>query len=166
MISQPSGQTMICGCCGQPLPAGTAQTSGQTVVCIPASQLAGMGMGFGMQQGLGMQQGFGALQGLGGGFGGQRWGTRPAISYTGGLPTDSEIEDMVYDSIDMDPLIPYDANIDIKVDAGTVTLSGEVPSKRIKHAAGDDAFWVPGVIDVDNQIKVTGRKRRTQQGQE
>jgi hypothetical protein len=87
------------------------------------------------------------------------YGPGYAPAYYGGLPTDSEIEEMIYDSIDADLLIPFDANIDISVEAGTVYLKGEVASKRIKHAAGDDAWWIPGVIDVHNEIKIAGRKR-------
>ena len=82
-----------------------------------------------------------------------------APSYYGGLPTDSEIEEMIYDAIDADPLIPFDANIDVSVEAGTIYLRGEVPSKRIKHAVGDDAWWIPGVADVHNEIKMTQRRR-------
>lgn len=89
-----------------------------------------------------------------------------APAYYGGLPTDSEIEEMVYDAIDADPLIPFDANIDVSVDAGTVYLRGEVPSKRIKHAAGDDAWWIPGVVDVHNEIKVAPRRSRREGGVE
>jgi len=96
---------------------------------------------------------------------GPGWGYAPgytpqyAPTYYGGLPTDSEIEEMIYDAIDADPLIPFDANIDISVEAGTVYLRGEVSSKRIKHAAGDDAWWIPGVTDVHNEIKVTQKRR-------
>ena len=102
------------------------------------------------------------------------WGPGPyappaptyAPAYYGGLPTDSEIEEMIYDAIDADPLIPFDANTDITVEAGTVYLRGEVPSKRIKHAAGDDAWWIPGVVDVHNEIKVTLRRRAGQPEEE
>ncbi|MDI6827914.1 MAG: BON domain-containing protein [Armatimonadota bacterium] len=93
---------------------------------------------------------------------GPAWGYAPPYTpaYYGGLPTDSEIEEMIYDAIDADPLIPFDANIDVTVEAGTVYLRGEVPSKRIKHAAGDDAWWIPGVVDVHNEIKVVPRRAR------
>ena len=100
------------------------------------------------------------MQGAGGPAGpALGYGPGYAPAYYGGLPTDSEIEEMIYDSIDADPLIPFDANVDIGVEAGTVYLRGEVPSKRIKHAAGDDAWWIPGVIDLHNEIKVTARRR-------
>lgn len=86
---------------------------------------------------------------------------RHVPTYYGALPTDSEIEEMIYDALDADPLIPFDANIEVTVEAGTVYLRGEVPSKRIKHAAGDDAWWIPGVVDVHNEIKVVPRRPRS-----
>lgn len=72
-----------------------------------------------------------------------------------GLPTDQEIEEMIYQSFDEDPLIPWDADIDVDSDAGMVTLTGTVSNKRIKHAAGDDAWWIPGVDAIRNEIQVT-----------
>ncbi len=98
-------------------------------------------------------------------YGQQMFGGPPAYGppYYGNLPTDEEIEEMIFDAIDADPLIPFDANIDVSVDAGTVFLRGEVPSKRIKHAAGDDAWWIPGVDDVHNDIAVTPRKQSRQE---
>lgn len=90
----------------------------------------------------------------------RRWGGAYSPQYVAtGLPTDEEIEEMVYDAIDADPLIPYDADINVEVDSGVVTLTGTVLNKTEKHAAGDDAWWVPGVVDVKNELKVTGRRR-------
>ncbi|HEX5414360.1 MAG TPA: BON domain-containing protein [Chloroflexota bacterium] len=90
--------------------------------------------------------------------GGRRWGGTYTPQYlTTGLPTDSEIVEMVYDSIDNDPLIPFDADINVDSDAGTVTLTGTVMTKQIKHAAGDDSWWIPGVNDVCNELNVERR---------
>jgi hypothetical protein len=75
-----------------------------------------------------------------------------------GLPTDDEIAEMVYDAIDADPIIPYDADINVDVDAGTVTVTGTVPSKQVKHAVGDDAWWIPGVDDIRNDLQVATRR--------
>ncbi len=66
---------------------------------------------------------------------------------------------MVYDAMDVDPLIPYDVDIEVNCDAGVVTLAGTVPNKPAKHAAGDDTWWVPGVVDVRNNIQIGGRRR-------
>jgi hypothetical protein len=136
----------------------------------------GFGMGMGMpgmhnwgSQGFGMQGSFpwqgyqGSYPGFGGsmGLGGLRhWGGTYTPQFTTtGLPTDDEIAEMIYDTLDADPLVPWDADIDVNVDAGTVNLSGTVPNKRIKHAAGDDAWWIPGVTDVQNSLQVSGRHR-------
>lgn len=98
--------------------------------------------------------GFGGLGGLrrhGGSY-------SPQFAATG-LPTDEEITEMVYDRLDVDMLIPYDADINVSTDAGEVTLTGTVLNKAIKHAAGDNAWWVPGVTDVHNELQVVGRHR-------
>ena len=127
----------------------------------------GPGMGFGMQPGAfgppwnpAWMNPWTSPTGLGWGLGGmRRWGGTysPQFMMTG-LPTDDEIVEMVYDAIDADPLIPFDADIDVDSDAGTVTLSGTVPTKEIKHAAGDDAWWIPGVDDVKNDLQVARRR--------
>ncbi|MBI3978583.1 MAG: BON domain-containing protein [Chloroflexi bacterium] len=95
--------------------------------------------------------GLGGLRRFGGSFSPQ--------FMTTGLPTDEEIEEMVYDTFDVDTLIPWDTEIDVESSAGVVTLRGEVPNKTVKHAAGDDVWWVPGVDDVRNELIVTGRRR-------
>jgi hypothetical protein len=76
-----------------------------------------------------------------------------------GLPTDAEIEEIINDALDQHPAIPLDADIEIKSDAGQVVLSGTVPDKRIKRAAGEVAWWIPGVTDVNNTITVSGRRQ-------
>lgn len=50
--------------------------------------------------------------------------------------------------------LPDDAEINVDSEAGVVTLSGTVMSKEIKHAAGDDAWWMPGVDDVHNDLQM------------
>jgi hypothetical protein len=135
---------------------------------------AGAGLGFGMPPGYIMNPwywGWMSPTTLGWGLGGlRRWGGTysPQFVMTG-LPTDNEIVEMVYDAIDADPLIPFDADINVESDAGTVTLTGTVATKEIKHAAGDDAWWIPGVDDVRNELQVERRRpemaeRREQAG--
>jgi len=128
-----------------------------------AGGVAGYGPQFGQgwmpggYGGLGFGPGYSAAWGLGGL---RTWGGTFSSQYTGtGLPTDEEITEMVFDAIDADPLVPYDADIDVVVDSGEVTLTGTVPNKRIKHAAGEDAWWVPGVTDVHNNLTIGGRRR-------
>ncbi len=105
--------------------------------------------------------GIGPQAAAGWGLGGlRRWGGSYSPQYIStGLPTDEEITEMVYDALDSDPLVPYDADIEVSVDSGVVTLSGTVPNKRVKHSIGDDAWWVPGVVDVRNDVQVGGRRR-------
>ncbi len=81
-----------------------------------------------------------------------------------GLPTDMDLEEMIYDAIDVDPLIPADTQIDVTCDAGTCTLTGDVPDKMVKHAAGQDAWWTAGVVDIHNELAVTGRAPTRAQG--
>ena len=138
----------------------------------------GMGYGYGMPFGYGMGMGqgfnpyaFGNPYGVGGGYaptpvelgwglgGLRRWGGTYSPQFvTTGLPTDDETVEMIYDAIDADPVVPFDADIDVECDAGTVTLTGTVMSKEIKHAAGDDAWWIPGVDDVHNDLQVVSRR--------
>jgi hypothetical protein len=86
-----------------------------------------------------------------------------AYNYTGGAtPSDDEILQLVYDSLDADSSIPFDSDISVDVTAGIVTLTGTVPNKRIKHAAGDDVWWIPGVWDVNNNLQT---QRSSQQAE-
>lgn len=158
----------MCPTCGCPMPnqqmgpwQGQQMGPWQGPQMGPPWMMGPMCAGPAWGMGPGMGPGYGA--GYGAGYG---YGQGYAPTYYGGLPTDSEIEEMIYDAIDADPLIPFDANIDISVEAGTVYLRGEVPSKRIKHAAGDDAWWIPGVVDVHNEVKVTPRQRERRQEEE
>ena len=129
----------------------------------PSTMGGGFGTGFGypttnypMTTGMGNN-------GMGFGFGPSNWnnfGTFPTTGYAWTPMTDDELEYFVEQSIDNDPSIPSHANIEVDVQDGIVTLTGTVPNKRIKHAAGDDAWWLPQVIDVHNTIQVQPRKVR------
>ncbi|HEX5414361.1 MAG TPA: BON domain-containing protein [Chloroflexota bacterium] len=109
---------------------------------------------------------FSTTGGMGYGYGPANWsyfGTFPTTGFGYGWApmTDEELEYRVEQSLDNDPSIPAHVDIDVDVTDGIVTLSGTVPNKRIKHAAGDDAWWLPQVIDVHNTIEVQPRKQRT-----
>ncbi|MGH2448976.1 MAG: BON domain-containing protein [Chloroflexota bacterium] len=71
--------------------------------------------------------------------------------------TDSDIQHHIEHAIDNDQQVPSAAQIEVKVDNGTASLTGTVRHKRTKLAAGHDAWLSPGVTDVRNQIKVEGR---------
>jgi len=80
-----------------------------------------------------------------------------------GQAGDAEIKDFVERSLDRDPEVPAHADIGVDVKNGVVTLTGTVPNKRIKHAVGDDAWWIPQVLDVHNELNVERRRPRTQE---
>jgi osmotically-inducible protein OsmY len=73
---------------------------------------------------------------------------------------DDAIRDLVYATIDADPTILPDVDVDIDVNAGVVSIKGRVPGKRTKHAIGDAAWWIPSVVDVNNQLEVSARRER------
>lgn len=102
--------------------------------------------------------------GYGMGMGYSPYPTYPG--YPGALATDHSIARMVVNSINTDTGIPSDSDITVDVEGGIVTLTGTVPTKFAKHRAGDDAWWLPDVFDVHNQLQVIARRPRGQKGQE
>jgi osmotically-inducible protein OsmY len=44
--------------------------------------------------------------------------------------------------------------INVEVVEGVVTLTGTVKTSTEKRAAGDDAWDIPGVLDVQNQLQI------------
>ncbi len=69
------------------------------------------------------------------------------------MKTDRDIKSEVVDHLRQNP---YTKDEDITVDVAhdVVILTGVVKSSRAKRAAGDDAWDVPGVVDVSNQLTV------------
>lgn len=51
---------------------------------------------------------------------------------------------------DLDP-----TEVSVSVDRGTVLLKGTVPEKYMKHLSEDIALEVPGVVEVENHLRVT-----------
>ena len=95
------------------------------------------------------------------------FGAHPAnLSFPVTLVTNQPIACMVVNSINTDSGVPSDSDITVDVEAGIVTFSGTVPTKFAKHRAGDDAWWLPDVIDVRNQLQVIPRRNRGQQRQQ
>jgi hypothetical protein len=160
---------------------GVGQTLGQPVFGHPlygTTAFSGQGIGtpspvfqgFGVQGLQGQLAGLSnpALQQFGPGYAGaatamlgagvKPWGALAQQAMTR-LPNDDEIEEIIYEALDNDPVIPWNAEIEVRVDTGQVTLTGTVPNKRIKHAAGEIAWWVPGVVDLQNNIVVASRRR-------
>ncbi len=77
---------------------------------------------------------------------------------------DDEIEEIMQHALDNDPYVPAEADIKIDVTNGTVTLTGEVRSARVKRSIGEYAWHCPGVRDVNNEIRLIIRRRRTTDG--
>jgi osmotically-inducible protein OsmY len=107
------------------------------------------------QQG-GSQFGYGQREG-GAGHGDRRFDE----DYSGRGPknysrSDERIKEDICDELSSDPGCNAE-EIEIEVKDGMVTLSGTVPSRKMKHRAEDIADGARGVKDVDNRIRVTGR---------
>ncbi len=68
--------------------------------------------------------------------------------------SNAEICSDVINALRSDPWIDA-ANINVAVDNGAVTLTGSVPNLFQKRQAGDDAWDVPGVADVHNDLVIT-----------
>ena len=56
------------------------------------------------------------------------------------------------------------SNIDVRVTAGVVQLSGDVPRRFMKHLAEDTVAEAVGVKDVENTLRVRGPDRRGERG--
>ena len=74
--------------------------------------------------------------------------------------SDSDIQNAVYDALDNDPAIPWNAEITATVKDHVVTLDGTVGNKAMKQAAGYEAWETPGVDDVHNNLQIEGRRHR------
>jgi osmotically-inducible protein OsmY len=81
------------------------------------------------------------------------WYADPLI----GEPTDSDIKAMVVDRLRVNPYTKGD-DFTVDVKKNVVILTGEVSSPLAKRAAGDDAWDTRGVVDVSNQLQVTGER--------
>lgn len=80
--------------------------------------------------------------------------------------SDADIRDRILDALDENPIIPETADIRVDVQDRIVALSGSVRSKNTKRAAGEAAWSIPAVSDVNNNINVAGRRRQAQQQSE
>lgn len=78
---------------------------------------------------------------------------QPALRMTPATMTDSDLQRSVIEALASDPRID-EAAIGVSVRHGVVTLNGVVASWTRKHAAGDAAHQVAGVLDVANDIEI------------
>jgi hypothetical protein len=73
-----------------------------------------------------------------------------------GPGTEADIEDFISDALD---LLPGATEIEIRCEEGRVTLTGAVPNKRVKRDAGEIAWAIPALQDVQNNITIAARRR-------
>lgn len=67
--------------------------------------------------------------------------------------SDDEINDAVRLALEIDPLFSADP-IACRTESGSVRLTGVVPNREIRDMAEHDAWYVPGVVDVDNRLNI------------
>ncbi len=77
--------------------------------------------------------------------------------------SDDKIEEDVCDRLTQHGQIDA-RDVDVSVNNGEVTLNGTVPDRRMKRLAEDLAYNVPGVTDVQNQLRIN--RQQVQQGQQ
>jgi hypothetical protein len=80
-----------------------------------------------------------------------------------GPSSDQEIEDFVYDALD---LLPGANEVEVRCEGGRVTLAGAVQRKRVKRDVGEIAWAIPPVNDVQNNVTITARRRSRAQSRE
>ena len=71
------------------------------------------------------------------------------------LPGDRELKTVLARRL-KENIFTQDARIRVEVDHRAVVLGGEVDSPIAKRVAGDDAWDTPGIVDVSNQLVVSG----------
>ncbi len=67
--------------------------------------------------------------------------------------SDERIREDVCDCLMQDPEVDA-ADIDVRVQEGTVTLDGTVENRRMKHRAENLCEWINGVQDVTNHLRL------------
>jgi len=125
---------------------------GQTVQQYPGSQTLAMAFPFGANPGalLGTDPaGFVAAPML-----------LAAVAFRRGQlqgPTnDQEVEEFIDDALD---LLPGAADVEARCENGRATLTGSVHHKRTKRDAGEIAWSIPGIQDVQNNVSIASRHR-------
>ena len=73
-----------------------------------------------------------------------------------GPSTDQEIEDFIYDALE---LLPGTSEVEVRCEGGRATLTGSVPHKRAKRDIGEIAWAIPVLNDVQNNLTIASRRR-------
>jgi osmotically-inducible protein OsmY len=69
------------------------------------------------------------------------------------VPSDRDMKHALVERL-RENLYTQDAQIRVEVTARVVVLDGEVSDPMVKRVAGEDAWDVPGVVDVSNQLTI------------
>jgi hypothetical protein len=80
-----------------------------------------------------------------------------------GPTNDQEVEEFIYDALE---LLPGAADVETRCENGRATLTGSVQHKRTKRDAGEIAWSIPGIHDVQNNVSITSRRRARAAGRE
>ena len=73
-----------------------------------------------------------------------------------GPTSDQDVEEFIYDALE---LLSGAGDVEVRSEGGRVSLTGSVPHKRIKRDAGELAWAIPGITDVNNTVTITARRR-------
>jgi len=80
-----------------------------------------------------------------------------------GPTNDQEVEEFIYDALE---LLPGTSDVEVRCEAGRATLTGSVQHKRLKRDAGEIAWAIPSVLDVQNNVSIASRRRGRGPGRE
>jgi hypothetical protein len=65
----------------------------------------------------------------------------------------------MYDALEY---LPGATDVEVRCESGgRITLTGNVAHKRLKHDVGEIAWTIPAVSDVQNNLTITARRRRS-----
>lgn len=78
------------------------------------------------------------------------YGARPGVERP-----DEDIRSEIISAMESDSWVDP-SSIILQVENGIVELSGEVDSEEAKRAVSDDAWSIPGVVDVHNELLIEG----------
>jgi hypothetical protein len=73
-----------------------------------------------------------------------------------GPTSDQDVEELLYDAIE---LMPAAGEVEVRCEGGRVSLTGSVPSKRVKRDVGELAWAIPVITDVHNALNIATRRR-------
>jgi hypothetical protein len=74
-----------------------------------------------------------------------------------GPTNDGEVEDFISDALDV---TPGATDVEVRCENGRVILTGTVSHKRLKRDAGEIAWAIPSVSDVQNNVSIVASRRR------